>query len=210
MKCRLLSKRNLEIPRKLSNMETLRYHRVAIWLHWSIAILIIANIALALFMDGEWIKNIPTDIRFGMYQWHKTFGLFVLLLSLFRVAWRLTHRPPPLPEAMPKLEKIAAHVGHLLLYGFMIFVPFTGWLMVSASTLGIPTLLFGIIPWPHLPIKSMLANQADFARDMSELHGFLAYSMLALLSVHIAAALRHYFWLKDGILQRMLPNRKIN
>lgn len=191
-------------------MEFERYHRVAIFFHWLIAALVLANLALGLVMVGELLAGVSTSLRYSLYQWHKTLGVMVLLFTLGRIYWRITHHPPMLPPSMPAWERRAANYTHFVLYFFMLALPLTGWLMVSASTLNIPTLLFGAIPWPHLPIKPWLADQAGFAKQMSGLHGLLAYIFIALLALHIGAALRHYFWLKDQVLQRMLPKIKVN
>lgn len=185
-------------------MEIVRYHRVAIVLHWGMAALIVANLALGIVMGSAWVEGFATDIRFGMYQWHKTFGILVLLLSIIRVWWRLTHRPPAYPDTMSPAAIKAAKTGHTGLYFLMLAVPVSGWLLVSASSLNIPTLLFNAIPWPHLPVKSFLADAPAFANIMSEWHGLFAYAMLALLIAHIAAAYWHSLRLKDGIMQRML------
>jgi cytochrome b561/polyisoprenoid-binding protein YceI len=142
--------------------------------------------------------SMPQDERgFALFQLHKSIGIVILLLSLARLAWRLTHRPPPAVEG--GFSGALAHTVHVLLYVFMIGQPLTGWAMVSTDPLGIPTVLFGMIPWPHLPLPAGI-NEA-----MEVSHEVLAWSALALIILHIAGAVRHQFLLKDGLLRRIGP-----
>jgi cytochrome b561 len=179
-----------------------RYSAVAITLHWAIAALILFNLYLALQFDG--LRGLA---KFNMFQLHKSVGLTVLLLSLARLAWRLTHRPPPLPAEMPRWEKFGAQAAHWLLYGLMIGIPLTGWVVVSASPTNLPTVIFKTVPWPHLgfihdlamPVRRSLEDQVE------QVHMLLGYSMACLIVLHVAAALKHQFWNRDGVLGHMLP-----
>src|SRR5690606_12747909 len=92
-----------------------------------------------------------------------------------------------------------AKAAHVLLYAFMIGAPLAGWAMVSTDPTGIPTVLYGTIPWPHLPLPAGINEAAE------ETHELLAWIGLALIVLHVAGALRHQFWLKDGLLRRMAP-----
>lgn len=103
--------------------EPIRYTRVAILLHWAIAALILYNLASGLLQ--------PLLPR-GFFVFHISSGITILVLSLFRVVWRLTHRPPPLVPMAP-WERGLAHVVHFLLYAAMLVLPFSGWAMISAS-----------------------------------------------------------------------------
>jgi len=124
---------------------------------------------------------------------------------LLRVVWRFTHRPPALPAEMPVLERRAAEGTHIALYAFMLALPLTGWALVSVSPYNIPTVLYGLIPWPDLPVLSTLADKQTADTVMSFIHSRLAFILIVVLAVHIGAALRHHFLLRDGILRRMLP-----
>lgn len=181
---------------------SLRYDGVAIVLHWLMALAIVGMIALGLIMT-----DLPrgSALQFSMFQLHKSVGVTILGLTVLRLAWRLAHRPPPLPEAMPAWEKLAAHAGHLGLYVLMFGLPLSGWAVVSASPLNIPTVLYGVVPWPHLPILSTLADKKPVAEALEDLHSAAAWILIALLVVHAGAALRHHFLLKDDVLRRMLP-----
>jgi cytochrome b561 len=179
-----------------------RYSAVAITLHWAIAVLIIYNLYLGLQFD-----DLHGLAKFNAFQLHKSIGLTVLLLSLARLAWRLTHRPPPLPAEMPRLERFAAQAAHWVLYALMIGIPLTGWVIVSASRTNLPTLIFKTVPWPHLGFIHNLAMpiRRGIEDQFHEVHMLLAYGMGLLIILHIAAALKHQFWNRDEVLGHMVP-----
>ena len=179
-----------------------RYDSVAITLHWVIALGILVQIVLGL---GMMHLAIPIMLKFRLYQLHKSIGITVLLAVALRILWRLTHRPPPLPGAMPALERRAAGATHAALYFFMLALPLTGWALVSVSPYNIPTVLYGLIPWPDLPVFSTLTDKHRADAIMSFIHSRLAFVLMGVLALHAAAALRHHFLLRDGILRRMLP-----
>ena len=189
-------------------MPRTRYDSVAIGLHWLIALGILALIVLGLTMTHA---HLGPMAKFQLYQLHKSIGITVLFAAVLRVLWRLTHRPPPLPVTMPVLERRAAEGAHAALYAFLFFLPLTGWALVSASPFNIPTVLYGVVPWPHLPVLSTLEDKAPVEHVLKLIHGKAAWLLIALLLVHAGAALRHHFILRDGILRRMLPaiQRKI-
>jgi len=183
-------------------MPRTRYDAVAIGLHWLIALGILALIAIGLTMTH---MDLGPMAKFQLYQLHKSIGITVLLAAAVRVLWRLTHRPPALPDAMPPLERKAAEGAHVALYAFLFFLPLTGWALVSASPFNIPTVLYGAVPWPHLPVLSTLEDKAPVEHVLKLVHGKAAWLLIALVLVHAGAALRHHFILRDGILRRMLP-----
>lgn len=163
-----------------------RYSRVAMWFHWSIAAFVVVNLVIGLFHDA-----------IGGMALHKAIGITVLVLTAGRVAWRLGHRPPPLPAHTPGWEKGVAHATHWTLYLLMIAMPVTGWMMVSAGTR--PLTWFGLFDIPKLPVDKAAGAFG------SQAHGLLGWLMLALVVLHVAAALRHRLILRDGILARMAP-----
>ena len=180
-----------------------RYHTVAIALHWVVALVLIGNLVLGILLD-----DIPSGPdKFAAFQLHKSLGITVLLLGLVRLFWRLAHKPPAYPASMAGWEKIVAHATHWIFYVLIIGVPFTGWMIVSASPMNMPTLLFGVIPWPHLPFFDGVADRKALQESIGDVHGFLAYSVLVLLVLHVGAALRHHFMLRDDTLMRMTPSR---
>lgn len=176
------------------------YGLVAIILHWVIATVFIGQLVLGLWM----VRLDDQRLAFELIQWHKSFGFLLLGLVAFRIVWWAFNRHPPLPADMNPLEKIAAHVAHFLLYCLMILLPLTGWVLVSVSVLAIPTFAFYQFIIPHLPLAA--SEQAEAFWDSA--HALLGYFAAALVLIHILAALRHHFWLRDTLLKRMLsPGR---
>jgi cytochrome b561 len=178
-----------------------RYSAVAIALHWLIALGILALIGIGLAMTHLTLAPLT---QFQLYQLHKSIGITVLLAVLLRILWRIFHRPPPLP-ALPRLEKAAAEGMHWLLYVLMVVLPVTGWALVSVSPFNLPTVLYGLVPWPHLPVLATLKDKAPVEAVMKLVHGKLGWLLLTLILLHVGAALRHHFVLRDGVLRRMLP-----
>ena len=179
-----------------------RYTTVAITLHWVMALGVLALAALGLVMVHG---HLGLGRRFALYQLHKSIGVTILVAALLRLAWRHAHRPPSLPTHMPQLERLTAHAGHWLLYFYLIALPLTGWALVSASVLNIPTHLYGVIPWPHLPVLSSLHDKAPVEALLKAIHRYGAWTLLVLVAGHAGAALRHHFVQKDDVLLRMLP-----
>ena len=191
-----------------------RYSHIAILLHWLIAIGIIVMIPL-----GWWMSDHVTDPSkiatvFKAYQLHKSIGLTILVLSLARLIWRLTHRFPELPAEMPGWEKAAARASHILLYAVMLIMPITGWIYVSAgwnarmhTSFQIPTMWFGLFQWPHIPgiAEASDATRASTAASAMAVHSTLAWGAIALVALHAAAALKHHFFDRDDVLTRMVP-----
>lgn len=177
------------------------YTKIAIWLHWLIAILIIGQLAggkIMMAMD-------PAPLKFEIFQLHKSFGFIVLFLSIARLLWRLGHKAPPLPAGMKPIEKIGAKLSHIGFYGLMIGIPISGWVMVSSTPYVIATKIFKVIPVPDIP---GLPRSEAFNNLMKDTHEVMGFLILALLILHIAAALKHHFVNKDDVLSRMVPRIK--
>ncbi|MBY0256778.1 cytochrome b [Methylobacterium sp.] len=179
-----------------------RYTRIAIALHWLSALAVLGLIAIGLAMTHG---DLAPMRRFQLYQWHKSVGITVLALTLLRLGWRLAHRPPPLPASLPAGERAGAHAAHAGLYGLLLGLPLVGWAVVSASPFNLPTLLYGILPWPHLPVLPDLANKAAVEAVLKQVHAWGAWFLIGLLLLHVGAALRHHLVLRDDTLRRMLP-----
>ncbi|MBB5744989.1 cytochrome b/b6 domain-containing protein [Brevundimonas variabilis] len=178
-----------------------RYSRGAMALHWAIALLIMLEIGLGLRMEGP-----PGAITFAVYQLHKSIGITILALTLVRIGWRWTHRPPP-PGDGPMWEKRLAHGVHLGFYAVLLAIPLSGWLIVSASRTGIDTVLFGLIPFPHIPGIPGLepASKASVEEAAETAHRLLGYALYALLALHVLGALKHHLVDRDHGLARILP-----
>ena len=174
---------------------TVRYSRGAIALHWIIAILIMANFAIA------WrAEDLPKEEAFAVMGYHKAVGMLVLLFTVLRIVWRFTNRPPPLVETLKSWEAAIAKVTHGLFYFLMLAVPIAGWGLHS-SFVKMPVGIFGLFGIPALPVGQDKPTQGMF----HELHEVFATLMLVLLVLHILAALKHQFIDRDGTLRRMLP-----
>ncbi|CTQ62562.1 cytochrome b561 [Labrenzia sp. EL_208] len=177
------------------------YGRIAIAFHWTMAVLIVGMLAFGLYMT----TLPPTAAEtFQLYQLHKSVGFVVLTLAVFRLGWRLVNPSPKLPEGMHPLEKLAAHLGHAGLYALIFAMPITGWFMASASPWGIPTVLFNVQPVPHLPVPDALGTKEQAEAFFKILHKYGAFLLIALVVVHVAAALKHHFIARDDTLKRMV------
>lgn len=184
---------------------SLRYGWVAITFHWVVAALILFQLGLGIYMI-EFVKEGSME-QFRVFQLHKSVGITILLLALLRLLWRLIDPPPELPDTMRGWEKMLAKISHFGLYLLMLLIPFLGWAVVSSSPLGIPTKLYGTIPWPHLPILTDVANKEAVSEFFAEMHEIFAFLLIALLVAHVAGALQHHFIKRDDVLRRMSPVR---
>ena len=185
----------------LPNTRPPRYSAVAITLHWLLGLGIVA-----LFGLGVYMADLPfSPWRMKLYNWHKWAGITLLALSVLRLLWRITHRPPALPaaitQAMPAWQNLAHHATHHLLYVLFFVVPLLGWAYSSAA--GFPIVWFGQITLPDfVPADKALAEL------IKPLHELSAFALMGLASLHIAAALKHQWIDRDGLLERMLPARR--
>lgn len=169
----------------------LHYGALTISLHWLIALLIIGMLSLGLYM-----VDLPIGVqKIKFYGWHKAFGTLVLALGIIRLLWRINNITPELN--IPRWERLAARTMHWALYGFMLIMPITGWLMSSAA--GFPVSFFGLFTLPDL-----IAPNEELRNFFGLAHEYLAYLLIAAIVIHIAAALKHHFIDKDDILRRMI------
>lgn len=174
------------------------YGIIAIFLHWVMAIFIFILIGLGLYMVSLPEVGFST-LKVRLIFIHKELGMWVFFLAIVRTLWRLGNKIPSLPEEMSVLQKFFAHSMHQILYLYLFALPLTGWIMSSAGQF--PVFFFGF----KLP-DIVAYNYNNFILYLS-LHKYLAYSLIALLILHIGAALFHYFYYKDKILQRMLSTK---
>lgn len=188
-----------------------RYTAVAVVLHWTIAAAILLNLFVGWWMHEAVEEPETAAAAIAAFQLHKSVGLAVLALSLLRLAWRLAHATPALPP-MPDWQRLAARLTHWGLYFFMVAVPLSGWLYVSTQwdddrPLNVPTLWFGLFEVPHLfGLDAMAAEaRARLAEVFEEAHELLAWSMLGLAGLHVAAGLKHKLIDRDHVLASMRP-----
>lgn len=180
------------------------YTRVAIALHWVIAALLVFEVALGLNMEGA-----RGTAKFVVFQLHKSVGITILLLVLLRIVWRAMHRPPPLNAT--GWERALALAVHSAFYALLLALPLSGWTIVSTSKIAIPTLLYGTVPWPHLPGFAAMAGAAREAWNQAGefVHGNLVNVLYGLVALHLAGALKHHLIDRDGELARMIPSARI-
>ncbi|MES1201348.1 MAG: YceI family protein [Pseudomonadota bacterium] len=197
--------------------QTPRYTAVAILLHWAIAFAIVGQIALGWWMGDAMSDPARRAQAFAAIQLHKSIGLTILALSLIRLGWRLSHRAPPLPEHMPAWERLVARASHWLFYAIIILYPMTGWLYVSTGwsafdnhAFDVPTYYFGLFHVPHLfgLNHASDATRSALAHTMFFTHEKLAWLTIAVLVLHVAAALKHHFVNRDEVLAHMVPGLK--
>lgn len=177
-----------------------RYTRTAMLLHWVLGLALIGLFGVGIYMTG-----LPfSPQRLKLYNWHKWAGVTILALSVLRLLWRITHRPPALPaaieQAMPAWQKLAHHATHGLLYGLFFAVPLIGWAYSSAA--GFPIVFLGLWQLPDfVPVSKELAEA------IKPWHEYTAFAMAGLVVLHIAGALKHQFVDRDGLIARMLPGK---
>ncbi len=180
--------------------DAIRYSRTAMLLHWAIAILLVLNFGL-----GERTEDLREGPElFWAMQLHKSIGITVLLLTIWRLALRLLTPRPPKAADGPVFQAFSTAV-HWGFYAVMLLAPVSGWVIVSTAKVQLPTLLFDIVPWPSLP---------NFGHDVheaaEEAHEILTKAMIPLLALHLVGAVRHQFLLRDGLVERMVPAKRVS
>jgi cytochrome b561 len=177
-----------------------RYTLPAMVFHWGLAVAIFCAFGAGVYLSG--LPFSPAKIQ--LINWHKWAGVSILFLSVLRLLWRFTHRPPALPNrielAMPGWQRLAHSGTHIALYVLFLAVPLLGWL--SSSAKGFPIVWFGLIPLPDL-----VAPNPELAELIKPFHGWAAWALIGLVALHVAAALKHHFIDRDGLLDRMRPGR---
>lgn len=168
-----------------------RYSRTAIWLHWLIGLAVIVNIGLAMLTEG-----LPRETHMAAMGVHKALGMLILALTVLRILWRITHKPPPLPAETAGWERLLAKVTHFAFYALLILLPLSGWVWMSAA--GRPIDFFGL---GNLPM--ITGADKALADVLHERHEVLGIAMLALVILHIAGALKHQFLDRNNFVGRM-------
>jgi cytochrome b561 len=174
-----------------------RWGSVAQTLHWLIVALIITQVILALTAS-----QLHGMAKLAMLARHKSVGITILMLAVVRLLWRFANPTPPLPATLKPYERFLAHFTHAALYFLIFAMPISGWVMTSAR--GFPVSWFSLFQLPDLVAKNRPLYEA-----MLTTHEALAWSLGAVATLHLLAALKHHFVLKDTILRRMLPFTKI-
>lgn len=162
--------------------------------HWLTSITVIALIAVGLYMTNAG----KTAAAFRLYGLHKSFGILVLSVTILRVLWHVYSKKPPLVTGMKRWEQFAAHAGHVFLYICLFGMPLSGWAMSSAF--GRTVEFFWLFKLPDL-----VKPDQELAVNLAALHEYLAYMLIAMILLHVGAALKHHFISRDATLRRMLP-----
>jgi cytochrome b561 len=172
-----------------------KYSGLAIFFHWMTALGIFICFPLGLYMAD--LKLSPTKLQ--LISYHKWLGVTIFGVLVLRIIWRAFNKPPELPAETPKWQTQMAHLTHLALYALMIAIPLTGWLMSSAK--GFTTVYLGLWPLPDL-----LSKDKELGDLLKETHQLLNYALLVLVTLHIAAAVKHQLFDRDHLMSRMLPS----
>lgn len=170
-----------------------RYGVIAQIFHLLVAVLIIGLLAVGLYMSG-----LPGAApgKFALYGLHKSFGITVLILIVARLCWRLYNADLPLDNpAHAKWERLLAHSVHVLLYAAAIAMPLSGWTMSSAG--GHPVALFG------LPVPPLVDKDPALGELAASAHSVIGWTIIALVALHVAGALKHQLLDRDNTLGRM-------
>lgn len=175
----------------------MHYSAAAIVLHWLVALLLLVAFPLGVYMHE--LPLSPDKLK--LYSYHKWLGITVLMLVAIRLSWRLTHTPPPLQADIASWQRRASAIVHGLMYLLMLAIPLSGWLMSSAK--GFQTVWFGVLPLPDL-----VGKNRELGDLLAEVHEALNFTLLALVVLHVGAALQHHFIERRPFLQRMGWRRK--
>jgi cytochrome b561 len=170
-----------------------RYDNVAIALHWILVVGILSQILLGLYLN-----EVPrgTPARTIWVNWHKSVGITLGALILFRLGWRLTHAAPALPVSMPRWERVAARVNHALLYVCMVALPLAGYIASNFSK-------FGIKYFNAIELKPWGVDDRRIYEIFNGAHKVFAALFIALIALHVLAALKHAAIDRDGVVRRM-------
>ena len=172
-----------------------RYPLIVRVMHWISALLILGLIGIGWYMAG---LDRSVSYKFELYFWHKSFGVLALLLVITRIIIRLSSKVPALPDTMPKYEQVLGKLTHGVLYLFMLGIPLGGYLMSNAGGRDVP--FFGLV------MPSLIGENKELAGMLHQIHINAPYVLLAFITLHILAALKHCFFDKKehDVLKRML------
>lgn len=167
--------------------------------HWWTVVLVTIQIPLGLYMAYRGNElEIWDAVTNNLYSTHKLIGLAILLLVILRLGYRLSHGAPPDEPTIEPWQSLVSHVAHWLIYVLLLVVPLLGWLGVSYY----PALeLFGLVKVPGL-----VAPNQQTAAIVFLWHGAAAFALIAIVGIHVGAALFHHVVRKDNVLARMLPS----
>ena len=172
-----------------------KYSKTAIVLHWAIAILIMANVVLV-----NMAEDMPRAAKAVYMNPHKAIGVSILLLSLYRLFWRVGHKPPPMPDAITGWQAKLGKAVHAIFYFLIIAVPLSGWVMSSVHPQAPPVSFFGLFD-----ITLPFGKSEAVAGIGHEAHEILTKPLVILIFLHVIGALKHQFADRVPFIQRMWP-----
>ncbi|PCJ69710.1 MAG: cytochrome b [Rhodobiaceae bacterium] len=167
------------------------YDGVAKTLHWVVALLMIVMLTF-----GWTLEDLPLDEKVQTLVIHSSLGLSVFLLMAVRLYWRYTHTPPSLPDHMPSWQVTASKASHRALYFFAMLQPLLGLAQSAFAD-------FAVRPFAMFTVT--LGADKNLHGIFHQLHAICALILIALVLLHLGAALYHHFGQKDTVLRRMLP-----
>jgi len=170
-------------------------------IHWTTVVVVLALLAVGGAMTSGLALSGPT--RGALYGLHKSLGLFVLFLTLFRLYWRSSSQTPALPGGLRPWEIRLAGYVHKLFYVLLLLQPLVGWMLYSASPR--KSLFFGLFRIPDLPFRPDWANSPSVIENLEDVHTTLAVILTVAIVLHVGAALKHHFVIRDDVLLRMSP-----
>ena len=185
------------VPEAVPQNPIRRYSNIAVTFHWLIAALVLTQVAIG-FTFAELLPRGPEQA--ALFTWHKTLGALILLLTLARLAYRLKNPPPPFPPELPRWRRIIAVWNHRLFYLMLILLPLTGLIAVSGGARRWFTPLAGGIPLPLIPGISQETGDSS-----GDVHVILVFTTIALLLLHVGAAVYQQFFEHDRTAARMPP-----
>jgi len=172
------------VPETAPQSAVQRYSNTAVTFHW----ITVALVLTQAYLGFTFALSDEGPARDAVFVWHKSVGVVILLLTLVRLAYRLKNPPPPFPPELPAWERYAATWNHWLFYTLLIAMPIVGFVAVSGFANGPTTPLVGGIQVPVIPGISK-----DTGEMAGEIHELAAWLLVALILIHVAAALKHQF-----------------
>ncbi len=180
-----------------STGSTTGYTSTAKLLHWLVASLVVVQFVLANLAErAEDADDLVREL--ALFANHRSVGITILALIIIRLLWRWRNPPPPLPDSVPRWQVIASRISHWSLYGILLVMPISGWLMTSAADVSVSW--FGLVDLPDF-----VSPDHERHEFFEGIHELLTKLLFVIASLHILAALKHGLFDKDGVLQRMLP-----
>ena len=171
------------------------YRRPARWLHWIMAALVLLMIPAGLIMVQ---KGLARPVQDALYLFHKNTGVILLGLLVIRLIHRRRHPAPDLPATLPHWQRRAAHLSHMALYVLLLVMPVSGYIRVRAGG-------FPIEGLDAIGIGTLVPKSENLANAASAVHQAAAFLLIALIALHVAAALQHAMLRRDGVWSRMWP-----